>query len=489
MRKLNVWGCCAILVILLGVFLRLHRLGLHSYWYDEFFTVGVSSASSSLAEVVERAWTSDIHPPLFYVLAHYWMGLFGNHEAATRSLSALFGIAAMLFAAAYFRKWYKGISYFFLTSLFSLSYGCLYFAQEFRSYILLVFFSTIMTAVAIDIYTADAVGRRKTALLAGMGLFASLTHHYGSILLVSVLLLVLFRVRRSLRDFVFSLIAGFLALLPATVWAAVQYVVVAREGGALAGGWLRDVSKLERTASLFLQAFGDVGTLIAAGVVVLFLYETYRAKKALSPRARAALWIAASGYAIPLLISFHTPIFDAKYLMILLPSLFILVTEAFDFLHGEGVLGRAGRAALTAIPFLFIASSLYLYHSKYLSVPRKAAIKQSAEYIFKNEDCRSGYMYVAGQPEVFGLNFYEYYADRFGADTKLVDFNSPDASRYLEDVLEDSCPVLIWQIGGIRLKNEELYDELRRRGLKLAKKEFPHKSYMKEYREVEVILQ
>lgn len=58
--------------LLLGLALRLHRLGVESLWYDE--TVSATLASKSVPALIAHT-AGDIHPPLYYLLLHSWRAL------------------------------------------------------------------------------------------------------------------------------------------------------------------------------------------------------------------------------------------------------------------------------------------------------------------------------------------------------------------------------------------------------------------------------
>jgi 4-amino-4-deoxy-L-arabinose transferase-like glycosyltransferase len=75
-------------ILLLSGWARLHDIGQQSYWYDEMVSLGFARAEE---------WSSvfwDNAPPLYYVFLKLWIAVFGLSEVATRSLSALFSIAA-----------------------------------------------------------------------------------------------------------------------------------------------------------------------------------------------------------------------------------------------------------------------------------------------------------------------------------------------------------------------------------------------------------
>ncbi len=62
------------------------------YWIDEGIAVGI--ASHDLADI-PRIMSQDGNPPLYYLLLHGWMLVFGTGEAATRALSLLFALLAI----------------------------------------------------------------------------------------------------------------------------------------------------------------------------------------------------------------------------------------------------------------------------------------------------------------------------------------------------------------------------------------------------------
>jgi hypothetical protein len=77
------------LLVLLAVSLIVRTLYLNGeFWMDEGIAVGIAGHPLSAIPGVLR---HDGSPPLYYMLLHLWMSLFGNSEAATHALSLLFG--------------------------------------------------------------------------------------------------------------------------------------------------------------------------------------------------------------------------------------------------------------------------------------------------------------------------------------------------------------------------------------------------------------
>jgi len=83
-------------ILLTSFALRTYRLGDQSVWWDE--GLAAWAARQSLSEIAE--WTSsDVHPPLYFWILHYWRLLAGETEFGLRALSVAVGVITV--AACY----------------------------------------------------------------------------------------------------------------------------------------------------------------------------------------------------------------------------------------------------------------------------------------------------------------------------------------------------------------------------------------------------
>ena len=94
----------AVVAALVGIstLLRLPGLGTW-YWIDEGISVGF--ASHPLGDI-PGLLTRDGSPPLYYLLLHVWMSVFGSSEVSTHALSLVFAVATVPAA------WWAGRSLF-----------------------------------------------------------------------------------------------------------------------------------------------------------------------------------------------------------------------------------------------------------------------------------------------------------------------------------------------------------------------------------------
>jgi uncharacterized membrane protein len=78
----------AMIALTLAVFFLYARcLDRQSLWFDE--GLSVEFASRPLGELIDTLALEDLHPPLYYLILHFWMALAGKSELAVRLPSAL----------------------------------------------------------------------------------------------------------------------------------------------------------------------------------------------------------------------------------------------------------------------------------------------------------------------------------------------------------------------------------------------------------------
>lgn len=180
-----------LLILIVGLGLRLINLG-QSFWLDEA-SQALMSSGSVYSIWFERA--GDFHPPLFYILAHYWL-IFGHSESWLRLLPVSFGIATIyvIYLLAEPRiKVYAAL-------LLAVNPFHVYYSQEFRSYSLLCLLASLSMLFAY---------RKHFFWLAFINLLLLYTHYAAAFFLFAELCYFVFYNRRDLRKFiVWNLILG-----------------------------------------------------------------------------------------------------------------------------------------------------------------------------------------------------------------------------------------------------------------------------------------
>jgi hypothetical protein len=212
-----------VLVVIAGIALRFYAPT--ALWLDEVISVNISKLPLSQ---IPTALSHDGAPPLYYVLLHFWMDLFGEGDVSVRALSGVISVGTLPFF------WYAGrrlggrtvawVTFFLgVTSPFAI-----YYATCTRMYSLMVLWAVLGFLALVRALERPTTGR-LVALGAVTG--AVLYTHYWGLYLIFVsgiwLLYQLWRHRQGLptttdrssvaRCFM-AMVLGSLSFLP---WAPV----------------------------------------------------------------------------------------------------------------------------------------------------------------------------------------------------------------------------------------------------------------------------
>jgi uncharacterized membrane protein len=155
----------------------MYDLGTESLWYDE--AVSITASKLSIPEQLRWNLTqSDNNPPLYYMILHFWVSLFGDSEFSSRfpsvifgslSVFAIYGLGNLLFG----RKTGLLAALILATSVFHV-----WFSQEARSYSLL----TLLTLLSFYCFLKLLCAPRQkhfTAAYLATGVLLLYTHYYG----------------------------------------------------------------------------------------------------------------------------------------------------------------------------------------------------------------------------------------------------------------------------------------------------------------------
>lgn len=188
--KRSIWEFLLLAIVAIAVLLRIVYLGHREFWYDEVLSLllstgqktayqgptavpvnlanytsllrvpAESSFNDTLATVANllRGLAAEPHPPLFFLGQHLWLRLFGNSEAAVRSLGALFSIGAIGSAYGLGRSQLGHRGGLLLAALLGVNPFYLFHSLNVRMYGPLVLWTLLSAWALLELIGAD---RRK----------------------------------------------------------------------------------------------------------------------------------------------------------------------------------------------------------------------------------------------------------------------------------------------------------------------------------------
>jgi 4-amino-4-deoxy-L-arabinose transferase-like glycosyltransferase len=209
-RPVLIW---IVPVTTVALVLRLARLGFQPLWWDEGWSLYFATSDPG---AVLRLTAVDIHPPLYYLLLHLWISLFGPGPASVRLLSVLIGVAAVPLIYLVGRWLFDHKTALVAALLLAVSPFHIYYSQEVRMY-------GLVTLLGLATCYFACVRRSWAWLGYVLAATAALyTQYYAAFLILALNLVVLFWLwARSRR------IPGYQAGRDLFSWLAAQVAVVA----------------------------------------------------------------------------------------------------------------------------------------------------------------------------------------------------------------------------------------------------------------------
>lgn len=174
------------LLLLLAAGLRVYHLDYKSLSIDE--TIGAYYAREPVPRIFIMT-INDVHPPLFYLVHHAWIQVFGETESGLRSISILFALASLLVLYKVTQRLFSSLTALFSVLLLAISPWHIWVSQNARSNSMLLFLVLLSTYCFIRMLQTPA--RRWFLFYGIVTLAALLTHYFAFMIWISQILFVI----------------------------------------------------------------------------------------------------------------------------------------------------------------------------------------------------------------------------------------------------------------------------------------------------------
>ncbi len=177
-------------ITVIGLSLRIFRLGYHDLWYDEaksalFMSLWYDGGSS--ISFLHKIFVLTNHPPLFYSILHLFMRFFGHSEFVIRFPAMIFSTASIPLIYYLGKKLFGPIAALLATCLMAFSPFQLWYAQEARPYSMMLFFGLLSSCFLISYLKKEKLSGWGFTLSSVFGMHSSYLYIF---LLASQLLIV-----------------------------------------------------------------------------------------------------------------------------------------------------------------------------------------------------------------------------------------------------------------------------------------------------------
>ncbi len=352
-----------------GALLRFWEIGQKGLWLDEAFSIWL--AWQPIGPMVAWVAQVDQHPPLYYLLLHFWIQLAGDTPASVRLLSALLGAATIPITFLVGRRLLGARPALIAAFILALSPFHVRFAQETRMYTLLALNASLALLALTHLLTDDPEARQAHTSLrvslkwAGYVVFTAatmLSHNTAIFFPLAVNLFVLslwllpptFHASRftrlPLKSWLLAQLAVLLLWSPWLLPFVTQAAGVDREFWIPKPTWAAVWAVLKSFLSAMLPPLGGWAAVIWAGYGGLIALAIMRLR-----RQPALLALFAILFAAPivgeLLVSLRRPIFHDRTLIWATLPLYLLLAVGIAGLRRRPLIlaGLVGVAAVNLI--------------------------------------------------------------------------------------------------------------------------------------------
>jgi hypothetical protein len=231
--KLLIIPLLAILLAI-GAAIRFDKIGSQSQWLDEYWAVYLATGRGELifnipycqliqtppacgfagAPPIWSIWTGIAHvthPPLYYLALRAWIDIFGQSDVATRSLSTVFSLAAVVMIFDIVRRGTNSTAQALAAAaMMTFAPAQIDFSQTTRPYSMLLFAALVACDLHVVLETKGFSWGRIIAFTIAV-IATALTHYFAIGALAAMALYAIIRLRGKTRSA--TLFAFFIALI------------------------------------------------------------------------------------------------------------------------------------------------------------------------------------------------------------------------------------------------------------------------------------
>ncbi len=388
-----------LLLFLLNVVLKCVYLAAEAVSHDEPFTI--YHAQFGFSELVGYLKNYN-NPPLFELILHPWIKVFGISELAVRVLPMLFSSASVMLIYLIGRDFFNTRVALLASLLFTFSTMQVWYAHDCRVYSLFLLLTLSSFYLFFTFLKSGGLSVKKSLVWLVIQALLIYAHYFGLFvwLLQGMILLVFhFRNKKLWLRFTGIMLGASLLYLPQVLSLYERF-----SDSAGNGTWLKPPSGLESLYNM-IWSFSNapviavlcIALLLAALVKFLVLAKQQRAQL---PVLYLCVW-----FVIPFLsmflLSYQVPMFLDRYLIYITPAFYLLLAVSLSFLLPGKKAFYTGSALLIA-GFVFSVS---------LNPGKKRAVRETVDFVTSRKD--PGTLVLICPPEFMTTFAYYYQRDYF----------------------------------------------------------------------------
>ncbi len=328
-KLLNVY--IPLLLVLAGFLWKIFFINQRDICLDEPYSI--FNAQKSIGEIIKISTLNEPTPPLFMLLLHLWIKLFGIAPLSVRFLPLVFNSLTVLFLYFTGKRFFSFWTGLVASGLFLFSTLHFFYGLEARTYSLVV----LETSASLYFYLRYAENLKDRKALAGL-IISNLTliysHDFGWFVILSQIISSFFYSKnlKNFRRFMippFATALGFIPMIPIITH---QFIVKSTRGT-----WLNPPKPYDYLYQLYYflnhkMVFWIIITAIGVGLIFTLIMVLRKKWKGFNISVLVLLlwWIIP--YSIMFFVSSKVPMFNSRYILFNSIGLYLFIGALLNFL-------------------------------------------------------------------------------------------------------------------------------------------------------------
>ena len=348
-------------ILLLATHVRLLYLTKADIWHDEGYTAAI--IKQPLIDIISTT-TTDVHPPFYYIIMHFWQLLFGDSIISLRSFSVACGVMTIALLFFLLQKIFSKRIAIFGAFLAALGPFLIRYSDEARMYALAALIGVAATYAFI--MAVDKKDKKPWWILYGfLAAIGIYTQYFLALILPAHFVYLWLKIGEDRTDVIkiftnknIWLAAGlcFLLFLP---WLPVMISQVGRVSGEF---WIPEVNKftIPTTLSMFLTYDERIVRYFGLLLLPIMLITSLTLAKKIH-KYRTSIWLMTVWSFLPMIIIYALskgrPVYLDRYFTYSAPAFYSLIAIYIGIIFSSKRIRSIGLSII-----LILLIGCYMWH-------------------------------------------------------------------------------------------------------------------------------
>lgn len=383
------------------------------------------------------------NPPLFEILLHFWIKLFGITEVSVRILPMLFSSFSVLFIYKIGKVFFDIKTSIVASILFTFSNIQLFYAHDCRVYSLFLLLTVVSFYYFFKLLKNGRLPIICLIVYTLTNILIVYAHYFGFFVWGLESLIIVLYYRKNLQVTILFVKVFLFSIVCYTPYIFILYQRFFES--AKNGTYLEVPNGIESIYNM-LWSFTNVPVVTVITLIIitscLVKFFFFTQKQIINPYAKYVIIWFTVPFIFMFIVSYKVPMFVDRYLIYITPALYLMLALGIAFLFPQ-------KKIYQVMSFLLVSSFLF---SSNLNPDKKRLVKETVNYIKSNKNNKTIVLVCSTS---FNTSFAYYYNQKY-----FQEIDQTSEYQKLEDLLRKDNIYFINHLDSSIINKINQYEEI-----------------------------